>query len=83
MESLIQKHFPIESISSEDKCSTLIDYEEANALRYSAGYVIRSLTKKLLKSTHNLKEELVLCLQEVIEGTKLLQFVNNIIILIN
>ena len=39
--------------------------------------MIRSLTKKLLKSAHLLKDELVLCLQEMIEGNLILQLVNN------
>ena len=72
MESLIQKHFPINipirmGSDTLTEC-TLPDYEERNAIRYSAGYVIQSLIKKLMKSAHVLKDELILCLQEMIEG---------------
>ena len=42
MEVLIKEHFPIEMAYSERKLASL-DYEEANALRYTAGYVIRTL----------------------------------------
>ena len=42
MEVLIKEHFPIEMACSEQKLASL-DFEEANALRYTAGYVIRAL----------------------------------------
>ena len=44
-----------------------LTYEEKNAL---AGYVPRALRKKLEKSAHPLKEELVLCLVEMTEGDR-------------
>ena len=47
-----------------------LTYEEKNALRYTAGYVPRALRKKLKKSAHPLKEELVLCLVEMTEGDR-------------
>lgn len=43
-----------------------LSYEECNALRYSIGYVVRSLIKKLNKSTHSQKEEMIQCLCELI-----------------
>ena len=36
-----------------------ITYEEANALRYTAGYVCRSMKRKLSIANHPLKEELI------------------------
>ena len=39
-----------------------LSYEEENALRYAAGYIPRALRRKLVRSSHDLKEELILCL---------------------
>ena len=51
-------------------CSTeqqpLITTQEMNALRYAAGYIPRALQKKLRRSTHPLKEELQLCLLDLL-----------------
>ena len=55
-EVLIKEHFPIEMACSEQKLASL-DYEEANALRYTAGYVIRALQKKIERSAYTLMEE--------------------------
>ena len=70
MEILIKEHFPVESTSTlgSGKEAISLDYEESNALHYTAGYVIRSLTKKLMRSKHHLKDELILCLREMTEG---------------
>jgi len=38
---------------------------ERNALRYTAGYVCRHLRKQLERCSHEMKEELVLCLMEL------------------
>ena len=38
---------------------------EKNALRYTAGYICRHLRKQLECSSHEMKEELVLCLMEM------------------
>ena len=40
---------------------------EANALRYVAGYVCRHLRKKIEASAHPLKEEMVLCLMSMVK----------------
>lgn len=40
---------------------------ETNAVRYAAGYVPRSLKKKLTKSANPIKEDLLLCLAELID----------------
>ena len=50
MEELIKHHFPVEVFEREHEAS--LDYEELNALRYTAGYVVRSLTQKLQRSAH-------------------------------
>ena len=58
----IELHFPIPSPSrprdSEVETSTLT-FEEENAIRYAAGYVFRAVKKKIIKSSFDLKEQLV------------------------
>lgn len=66
MEELIKQHFPVEVAQSEKDLPPL-DYEETNALRFTAGYIIRALRKKIERSAHPLMEELVLCLVEMEE----------------
>ena len=61
---LIKEHFPLEVACSEQTLASL-DYEEVNALRYTAGYVIRALRRKIERSAHTLMEELILCLVEM------------------
>ena len=59
---LIFMHFPV--AQSEHHTDTTMDnlsYEEANALRYTAGYVCRSVRKKIGGS-----DELKLCLEELL-----------------
>ena len=63
MEELLKRYFPVETIGRSVQAT--LDYEEHNALRYMAGYVIRSLTKKVDRSSHPLKTRLALCLQEL------------------
>ena len=40
----------------------MLSFNEENALRYISGYVIKSLYKKVKRSSHPSKEELLLCL---------------------
>lgn len=63
MEELIKCHFPV--MTEESRVQALLGYEEHNALRYTGGYVIRSLAKKIDCSSHPLKRELALCLEEL------------------
>ena len=42
---------------------------EANALRYVAGYVCHHLRKKIEASSHPLNEEMVLCLMSMVKNT--------------
>ena len=50
--------------SSKDAIHSLTD-NERNALRYTAGYICRHLRKQLERSSHELKEELLLCLMDL------------------
>ena len=65
MEQLIKRNFPVEVNQVEEEVS--LDYEEHNALRYTAGYVTRSLTTKIERSGNPLRKELILCLAEFTE----------------
>ncbi len=47
-----------------------LTYEEANVLRYTAGYVCRSVRKKLEAAKHPLMEELMLALVDMCEGSE-------------
>ena len=66
MQQLIKLHYPIMVQSTDDEVG--IDYEERCTIRYSAGSIIRSLTKKILRSKNTKKKELVTCLQEMTDG---------------
>ena len=46
MEGLIKEHFPVEASHSKEHGINTLDYEEVNALRYTAGYVTRALKGK-------------------------------------
>ena len=47
--------------------SATLDYEEHNAIRYTAGYVLRALQNKIDRSSHPLKVEVALSLEELKE----------------
>jgi len=40
---------------------------ESSALQYIAGYVCRHLHKKIERENHDLKEEMILCLVELVK----------------
>ena len=67
---LIMIHYPVaESIPElhiipED---TGFTYEEVNAIRYAAGWVARTLKNRLVKSAHPLKDDLQLCLWDLLD----------------
>ena len=68
-EDLLKDHFSVPVTNDEASTSMTqmsLSYEECNALRYSIGYVVRSLIKKLNKSKHSQKEEMIQCLCELI-----------------
>ena len=63
---LIFEHFPITESTGSQPIQPLT-YDEINALRYAAGYIPRALKKKLLKSAHPLKEDLQLCILDLLD----------------
>ena len=65
--SLVKSHYQIAN-NSEPTAS--LDDQEANALRYAAGFVCRHLRKKIERSTHILKEELIVCLMTLVKGVQ-------------
>uniref|UniRef100_A0A1X7U672 Uncharacterized protein n=1 Tax=Amphimedon queenslandica TaxID=400682 RepID=A0A1X7U672_AMPQE len=67
MNEVIKKYFFIPNGECFQQEVASLGYEEVNALRYSSGYVIHSLLKKVKRSNHPKKEELILCLQELKE----------------
>ena len=60
LEVFINSHFTVPSAGASTESS--IDYIEGNAIRYVAGYVVRAVKKKCMKSAHPLKREILLCL---------------------
>jgi hypothetical protein len=72
MDKILFNHFKVSSQTelADDQLSSTshLDYEDMNSLYFTAGYVIRSLTKKISKSKHNLKGEILVCLQEMAQG---------------
>jgi len=68
---LIKVHHPLNkqegSSSSSSTSRHQLTYMEMNAVRYAAGYIPRSLKKKLMKSTNPLKDNLLLCLMQLID----------------
>lgn len=64
---LVKSHFQVENNS---KHTASLSDQEGNALRYAAGYVCRHLRKKIENSTHNLKEELIICLMTLVKGVQ-------------
>ena len=54
--------------SSNESEVDAVTCNEANALRYAAGYVCRHLKHKLQRSSHPLKNEMVQCLQQLVRA---------------
>ena len=63
-EEVVTNQFPINNITPNKEVTSYFSYEELNALRYTAGYVIKTVMEKVEKSKkdEHLKEELMLCL---------------------
>ncbi len=63
---LIVVHFPVTSGSGDHTAvpSDSLSYEEGNVLRYAAGYVCRSVRKRI--ASHARSKELLLCLEELL-----------------
>ena len=68
---LIRLHHPLNKAKDNTSNSqSPLTYMERNAVWYAAGYIPRSLNKTLLKSSHPLKKDLILCLCELLMKTK-------------
>jgi len=67
VKDLIENHFKLVAPPSRDVEQLTLNFYEASALQYAAGYVPRALTKKLKKSAHPLKDELTLCLLDLLD----------------
>ena len=65
LERRVKEHYPVAEEQSKQKKT--LDFEEANSVRYIAGYVLRALKKKLLRMSNPLQKELDLCLSEMLE----------------
>ena len=65
-DGLIKQHYKLDKLEKMS-VEVKLTYEEQNALRYTCGYVTRALIKKLKRSAHPLKEEMVCCLVELNE----------------
>ena len=66
MKGLVQARFPIYARDSSGGPPPLT-YEEANGLRYAAGYIPRMLKKTLPKSSHPLKDDIILCIYDLLD----------------
>ena len=64
---MILFHFPLKTQEKPHQSTQTLSYNEKNALRYAAGYVIRHSKKKIKLSVHPLKVELELCLSDLNE----------------
>ena len=62
---IVKRHFTV-SLSQKTSTSDFsMSYAEKNALRYSAGYVTRSVKKEIAKSSHPLKDDIVWCIDDM------------------
>ena len=53
--------------AKETSCSTAeLTYKETNGLQYAAGYVVKLLQKKALKSTCSQRDDIQLCLSQLV-----------------
>ena len=48
-------------------CIQGFSYKEENALCYASGYIPRALRRKLERSSHPLKEQMIICLLDLTE----------------
>ena len=63
---IIKDSFPV--INDMSVAAQSLDYEEANALRYTAGYILRAVSVKVTRSARSHKVELLNCIKEILEG---------------
>ena len=69
---LINHHFQVSEEEEED-IEVMLNYAEKNTLRYTAGYVIRALVKKVKRSANPLKEQILSCLSDMMNGEELIE----------
>ena len=67
---LIKTMYPLAAEKAESSLANCeLTYEETNAVRYAAGYVVKSLQKKMLKTTHAAqKDDFQLCLSQLVQA---------------
>lgn len=66
---LVKQQYKLPAKTTEACSLPPLDYQEQNAVRYAAGYIVRHLRQRLERGSHHLKEELVLCLEEMCDDT--------------
>ena len=62
---IVKRHFTVSLSQKTSAPDFSMSYEEKNALRYSAGYVIRSVKKEIAKSSHPLKDDILWCIDDM------------------
>jgi len=67
LKALIERTFAKNKESCKRPTTSQLTTEEVYAIRYAAGYIPRALTKKLNKTSHHLKDSLLLCLWDLLE----------------
>ena len=65
-EQLVKQHFPVDD-KEEASGGTLLSLQEENVVKYAAGYVCRTIRKRLERSSNPQKEELILSLTELLD----------------
>ncbi len=68
LDDLVKLQFPVDDPSCCNSQASSPDFAELNALRYCGGYLVRSLKNKVKASASPLKKELLLCLDDLVEG---------------
>ena len=66
LEKIVKEKCPVSQGAGAEQQPS-ITTQELNALIYVAGYIPRALSKKLKKSAHPLKDELQLCLLDLLD----------------
>lgn len=66
MDQLIKLRYPIASNPASEE-ELHLTYEEQSAVRYAAGYTVRSLLKKAKRAKCKQKQDIMKCLEEIIE----------------
>ena len=64
---LLNDHFQVLHLQQDQQVSAELTEAENGALRYVAGYICRQLRRKLERESHEFKEEMILCLMEMIK----------------